>query len=199
MKKIIIIGAVFLVAVLSVVAFFVIDSKPDKLTEKEKEKALTKILGRKANTEGEKTGNVSYSGKYASFVYPAKAKVYKYVDPDSKKNKSIVERLSFDIEDPRLILIYTVEQNPNPVGTIEDYPAVKLREDKSSGYVRSGFTVDSERGITFSKSGSGEARAEKTSFFLRGNLIYTISITGTNIIDITDLFKLITGSFTFNT
>lgn len=197
MKKVILI-LIILILILIVGVGFYFASKPKELSQKEKDAAYAKILGRDANLNPDvKTGNVNYNGKYVTFSYPAAAKVYKYVDPDSKKNAYIKERFSFNIKNPKLVLNYTAESDQGVVKTLNDYPAVKMRKDKSFGYTQADLDSDGTSGIAFSRDRSGEADAEKTMFFLKDGMIYSISITGSNLDDVSDLFNTIASSFKF--
>jgi hypothetical protein len=197
MKKIILLTLIIVLLVAGG-AFFYIESKPSKLSAEEKDRAYSKILGREVDLSPETaTGDTKYNGKYASFIYPASAKIYKYIDPDSKKNAYTKERFSFDVKNPKLVLNYTAEDNQGAVGKLSDYPAVKLRQDKSFGYTETEVTSDGVKGLGFTKDVGSENDAEASAFFLRNGMIYSISITGNNLMDVTDLFKKITGSLTF--
>lgn len=160
------------------VAFYLLSLPPREALSKEfKEKAVTKILGRKAQLDdvAEKAGNIVYHGQNITFEYPAKAVVYTFKDPGFASSSSRLEDFSFDIRSPRLVFNMAVLGNPAGQMSIDDNPGVKLRQSRPDLYSEETITVDGQKGKVYSQS----TEAEKTAFFLVKNKIYTISVTGT--------------------
>jgi hypothetical protein len=195
-KKLIFLALLLVILCVATGAFFISSSRPDKLTEAQKEKAIADILGRKPNIEvKEITGNKTYEGKYITFQYPAKAVIYEYKEPVENDINS--ETFSFDIESPRLILNYAGEANRSDLNALEDIPAVRLRQDAANGYKASKIEADGAQGVAFFKAASGEFRADKTAFFLIGKTSYSISISGGDEREIDKLLNQILSSADF--
>lgn len=193
-KKIIVIF-IILTSIALLTGFFIFNSSQKKLSESEKEKALIKILGRKPNlSENEVSGEVEYKGKYASFKYPAKAKIYTYKDPNMTKNTSVLETFSFDIDKPRLVFNFSVMENAASLKDVNDISGVKLRQISGLGYAQSEQIVGGESGLIFVRSGN---LSEKTGFFLAKDKIYSVAITGSSLKEVSLLFDLVINSFVF--
>ena len=172
---------------------FVFNPSQKKLTDSEREKALLKILGRKPDlTDSQPTGEVEYKGKFVSFKYPAKAKIYTYKDPSMAKNTSVLETFSFDIDKPRLVFNFSVMENAASLKDVNDISGVKLRQINSFGYKQSDGKLEENKGLVFEKSGS---QAEKSGFFLINDKIYEIAVTGNNLEDVSLLFDEVFTSF----
>jgi hypothetical protein len=179
------------------IGFIYLNSKPNTFSDKEKEEAIGKMLGRKANLNPDiKTGNVTYNGDYVQFSYPASGQVYEYKSEGLKNNKNLLESFSFDMQNPRRILNYTVFKTNS--SKIEDIPAVKLRKDKSNGYKEEDENINGVGGLSFSKDRNGEYLAEKSLFVLLNGNIYSISITGSSLDDVKELYNSIIGSLSFS-
>ena len=193
MKKFI--AIVFILIGILLAVFFIFNSSQRKLSESEKEKALTKILGRKPNlSENEVSGEVEYKGKYSSFKYPAKAKIYTYKDPGMAKNTSVLETFSFDIDKPRLVFNFSIMENAANLKDVNDISGVKLRQISGLGYVQSEEVIGGENGLIFVRSGN---LSEKTGFFLVKDKIYSVAITGSSLEEVSLLFDLVINSFVF--
>lgn len=180
-----------------VISYIALNATPEKLTDEEREQAVADILGRKPNLNPDvKTGDTSYESEYISFEYPAQAVQYDYVDEGKENNSTEVDSFSFDIENPRLILNYTAVERPD-TSSLDDIPAVKLREDTTRGYEKEEVLVDSVTAFSFSKPGGGSIKAEKSVFILSGGVLYSISITGSHIDDVDELFEQVINSTRF--
>lgn len=169
---------VVLVLILAGIGFYILSLPPKEALSKDfKEKAITKLLGRKAQLDvaPEVEGNTRYKGKYIAFDYPAKAIIYNLKDPGFASSSSLLEDFSFDIKSPRLILNMSVLSNPGHQTTVDDNPGVKFRQNSSS-YKEKLITVDGQKGKVYAK----ENEAEKTAFFLVNDRLYSISVTGTS-------------------
>lgn len=195
-KKVLIVLLVLLI-VAGVIAFYIFSQPPDQqLSEQFKQDAATKILGRKAQLTEENVpvGNTKYEGKYLTFEYPAKALVYEYKDPNFASNSSRLEDFSFDIKTPKLVFNLQVLENPQ-LASIDDYPAVRMRSNPSSGYKESVISADNTSGKAYLKDGS---EPEQSGFFLKNNKIYSLSITGVSSDEVQKLFSQIVGSVSFS-
>ena len=194
MKKFLLLIIAIFIVITSIIAYFMLTAPPKQMSEAEKEARLTEILGRKPNlTDTTPQGNTTYKGKYASFMYPAAGKIYTYKDPGLKQDTSVLETFSFDIQNPRLTLNYSMIDRPNLSG-LEDIPDVKLRQLPSSGYIQQDVTASGVSGLSFEKSGQ---QCEMTAFFFKNNKEYSISITGSNSKDVENLFNQVVSSIKF--
>lgn len=179
MKKWVILIVLFLI-IIGGVAFYIVSQPPKEALSKDfKEKAISKIMGRKAHLDDVpvKTGNVRYSGKYITFDYPAKAVIYGIKEPNFASSSSLLEDFSFDIKSPRLILNLSVLSNNGRLKSIDDNPGVKFRQTSPGQYKEVSVPVDGRNGRIYERS---DENPEKTAFFLVNDHIYTISITGAN-------------------
>lgn len=197
MKKVVI-SAITLGSIALLVLAFIYFSKPDKLTEKERQEAIDKVVGGKANLNGPevKTGSGIYKGKHAEFSYPASAEIYDYKDPNSVNSDPESESFSFDIKSPRLVFNYNASATREV--KLEDISAVKFRNDPANGYANSEEKVDGVIGVSFKKDRSGEYMAEKTLFVLNNGNLITISITGSSLEEVENLFDSIKQTLKFN-
>jgi hypothetical protein len=196
MKKKILLLVCLVVVAIGGVLFYILSQPPQETLSNEfKEKAVTKILGRKAelNETPEKKGNVAYNGKYLQFDYPAKAIIYNLKDPGFASSSSLLEDFSFDIKEPRLVLNLAVLQAGRQTD-IMDNPGVKLRQSQPGIYSGERRTVDGQSGQVY--EGHGET-PEKTAFFLAYGRIYTISVTGTSFEAVKELADGILSSMKF--
>lgn len=180
-----------------IAAFFMLNSKPDSLTDAQKEEAIGNILGRKPNLNPDiKTGDAIFEGKLIIFSYPARAKIYEYVPEGSRNNTTEIDRFSFDLEKPRLIFNYTASEKP-ALKALTDEPGVKLRQDASRGYVSEEVELDGQNGKSYKKEAVGGNRAEQTAYILNDGVLHTISISGASLEDASELFEGIINSATF--
>lgn len=187
MKKwITITSFILFVVILAGIGFYILSLPPKEALSKDfKQKAITKLLGRKAQLDNvaEIAGNTQYEGKFITFDYPAKAVVYEIKDPGFASSSSRLEDFSFDIKSPRLILNMAVLSNPGKQLSVDDNPGVKLRQSQSGSYKEQLVTIDGHRGKVYSK----ENEPEKTAFFLVNDKIYTISVTGSSFDEVVSL------------
>jgi hypothetical protein len=194
MKKFIVL-ALIIIAVIA--AFFVVLNQPAKqLSDKEKQQALINILGRKPNlTDDNPTGNKTYKSNYVSFMYPSKAKIYTYREPNISKNTSVLEIFSFDITNPRIIFNYSAIQH-NSLQGVSDIPDVKLRQLQKDAYVQENAYADNKTGLVFEKIQT-QGLIEKTAFFLVNGKSYSFSIQGNDIKEIRSFYNDIISSIRF--
>jgi len=195
LSRIIIIALLILLAVVSLTVFLILNHSAKSLTQAEKEAALVNILGRKPIlTNNEATGTVVYNGQYASFSYPAKAVIYTYKDPNIVKNKSELEMFSFDINNPRLILNFSVSSNSGSLVDAKDISGAIFRENQANGYSQSELLINGAKGLVFVRQA---AQAEKTGFWLVNDKLYTLSVTGSDYQEVVNLFDVIAISLKF--
>jgi hypothetical protein len=193
--RVILIFLLIVAVIAGLVAFLILNHSSKSLNEAEKEAALTNILGRQPIlNDNTPVGNKQYNGKYASFIYPAKAVIYTYKDPNIVKNKSELDMFSFDISSPRLVLNFAVSDNSSSIADIKDDSGAIYRADKANGYSQSKVAVSGSKGLVFAKAGE---HPEKTGFWLFNNRIYTLSITGSDYQEVVNLFDSITASLKF--
>jgi hypothetical protein len=179
MRKIILFVASIAIVLLSITAYFILNSPARELTSKEKEKALTQIVGRKLNLTGKDipTGNLLHKGKYASFSYPAAAKIYRQMlNGKEAENTGALESFMFDLESPKVYVVTEVIKAPSTTVNLSDYPSVSLRQTQKDQYSQVIVQVsDGTSGLGFNKT--GDTGFEKTMFFLVKGKIYSFSIT----------------------
>lgn len=176
------------------VAFYLLSLPPkEKLSKEFKERAVTKLLGRKAQLEEENVsqGSLTFDGKYISFDYPARALEYKYRDPGNIDNSSRLEDFIFDIKVPRLRFLMSVIENTSNFNSIIEYPAVRFREDRLNEYEKDSITVSGSSGYSYYKSGQ---ESEKSGFVLSNGKIYSLIVTGSSDEDVEKLFDEIVFS-----
>jgi hypothetical protein len=194
-KRLLVFGFLFALIVLGGTGFVISSKSPDKLSTEEKDEKVSEILGRKANLDPKYVkGSTKYEGKYISFSYPAKAKLYKY---DEREEGEKTEVFSFDIESPRLILNYSAEPNRSDLKSLDDVPSVRLRKDVTRGYTESKIELQGLTGYAFSKEATSSERAEKTGFILKETVLHTVSVQGNNLDDVNVLFEEIIKSAEF--
>lgn len=192
MKKIILIVVLLLIAAVIV---YVLNTPPKSLTDKEKEEALVKILGRKPNLSVAPTGDKEYRGKYMSFQYPIRAKIYTKMLNGKPVKQDNLEGFIFNIDEPRTSVYTEVASVPSSVRKVEDYPAVRLRLLQNNIYTKSELKADSKEGIVFTKK---ESRAsEKTIFFYSDSKVYSISVQSSDFFYLEELFNKIVVSLKF--
>lgn len=186
--------AIFVV-ITSIAIYFILTAPPREMSEADKEAKLTEILGRKPNlSDTTPTGNIKYQGKYASFTYPAAAKIYTYRDAALKQDSSILETFSFDITNPRLVVNFAVTDRSN-LSSVDEIPDVRFRQQSSSGYIQVDIEADGVKGLSFEKKGQ---ESEKSAFFLKGKVEFSVSITGNNYKEVEKLFNQVVSSLKFN-
>lgn len=197
MKKWILLGIV-VVLLFAIGSVFYILSLPPKetLSNEFKERAVSKIMGRKAQLAEveEKKGNTTYKGKYIEFDYPAKAIIYGYKDPGFASSSSLLEDFSFDIKSPRLILNLAVLQNNHRLSSIDDNPGVKFRQTSPGQYKDVSKPIDGYTGRIYERD---DENPEKTAFFIVHDHIYTISVTGTSFDEVKSLADSIFSTVKF--
>lgn len=196
MKRILFIVVVLILSIISMLAFVFLNRTSDSLNDSEKEQALLKILGRKPLDDSQTLkGDTQYKGKYISFNYPKRAKLYTQKVNNTPIPPTGIEYFSFDLDNPRIIFSMEVVDVPPGSYSLEDYPSVKLRELQNDSYVKKEVFADNQKGLLFDKYLSNSF--EKTAFFyLKGN-VYAISISGNDKKEVENLFNKVTSSTKF--
>lgn len=196
MKKLLLLLVLVLLLSVLGISFYILSQPPkEKLSEEFKEKAITELLGRKAQLEDNALqGETSYDGKYIKFDYPSKALVYKFRETSTTSTSSTIEDFSFDIKQPKLVFNMTVRPNDSNISSIDDLPAVKLREARIYEYKKSIFEIDRVSGVAYFKKETG---AEKSGFVLSTDKVYSFSITGVEAEEVEKLFDRVISTSTF--
>lgn len=188
MKKWILLGFLALIIISGAIAFYILSQPPkEKLSQEFKEKAVTKLLGRKAQLEAKNipTGNTEYKGKFINFSYPAKAVIYEYRD---NKNSANLEDFSFDIKSPKLVFNMTVT---SAAANLDEIPAVRLRETRGYEYKKEIKKIAGVDGYIYYKSGTDP---EKSGFFIGNSKLFTLTVTGVTDEEVGKLFDEIISS-----
>ena len=179
MKKIILFIASMSIVLIVIAVLFILNSPVRELSKEERENALTQIVGRKLNLNGKEviTGDVVHKGKYASFLYPAAAKVYhQMVNGGEAENKGTLEYFAFDLDSPRVYVVTEVISASSTMTDLSNYPSVRLRQVQSDQYNQTLVkTQDKISGFVFDKT--ADTGFEKTAFFYVNGKIYSFSIT----------------------
>jgi hypothetical protein len=179
MRKIILFVASISIVLISIAVFFILNNPAREMTSQEKEQALTKIVGRRLNLTGNNvpTGDIQHKGKYASFFYPAAAKIYQPMLNGKPVNyPGNLEYFAFDMEDPTVNVATEAIQATSSITSLSDFPSVRLRQTQSDQYSQTIIkTPDGISGLAFDKSGDNSF--EKTAFFYANGKIYTFAIT----------------------
>lgn len=185
-----------LIILLCGVAFYVLSQPPkEKLSEEFKDEAVTRLLGRKAQLSDETlAGDAQFKGKYISFIYPAKALVYKFRENSSSSNSASLEDFSFDLKEPTVTFNLNISKNSSNLSNVSEIPSYRLRELRDHEYKKSQIKVKSVNGVSFLKKENG---FEKSAFFLYNNMIYTISVTGIEESSTLALFEKVISSASF--
>ncbi|OIP57543.1 MAG: hypothetical protein COX79_02010 [Candidatus Levybacteria bacterium CG_4_10_14_0_2_um_filter_36_16] len=186
MKRRLVVLGVF-ISVIALVAYILEKPSVARLSQKEKEAALTKLLGRKVNLNEKNVpkGNVEFRGKYISFWYPKKAIKYEKTDPSFASSSALLDFLSFDIKEPRTIFNMVVVKNDANIQTIDDDPGVMLRRNSTS-YKESKIIAGGLEWKVYEKKESQQS--EKTAFLLHKNRLYSIAILCNDIEELQVLF-----------
>lgn len=198
MKKIVLLITSVLVLIAVIIAFFILNSSPNKLSQAEKDAALVNLLGRKPilNEKDVPTGDSEYKGKTLSFKYPAAAKMFvTLVNGKEVKDTWHLDYLNFDLDDPRLSMLVTVADSPSSVTTLEDNPSVKLRVIQPGMFAKSDLKVNGQNGLVFvKKDNSG---FEKTAFVYYKAKIFMFSMQGADLVSADPIFQRIISSVKF--
>lgn len=194
-KKILFLFAILILSIFTIVSFLFLNRSSDSLTDLEKEQAMAKILGRKPQDDSQvPLGDTVYNGKYISFKYPLKAKIYTQKVNSTPLPALGIEYFSFDLENPRMIFsmdVIDVVQSVDPLG---DYPSVKLRELQNNSYVKKDVFADDIRGVLYDKYSNS---FEKTAFFYFNGNIFAISVQGNDKKAVEALFDKVINSTKF--
>jgi len=184
-RRLVVLGV--FISVIALVAYILEKPSVARLSQKEKEAALTKLLGRKVNLNEKNVpkGNVEFRGKYISFWYPKKAIKYEKTDPSFASSSALLDFLSFDIKEPRTIFNMVVVKNDANIQTIDDDPGVMLRRNSTS-YKESKIIAGGLEWKVYEKKESQQS--EKTAFLLHKNRLYSIAILCNDIEELQVLF-----------
>jgi len=185
-RRLVVLGV--FISVIALVAYILEKPSVARLSQKEKEAALTKLLGRKVNLNEKNVpkGNVEFRGKYISFWYPKKAIKYEKTDPSFASSSALLDFLSFDIKEPRTIFNMVVIKNDANIQTIDDDPGVMLRRNSTS-YKESKIIAGGLEWKVYEKKESQQS--EKTAFLLHKNRLYSIAILCNDIEELQVLFS----------
>jgi len=185
-RRLVVLGV--FISVIALVAYILEKPSVARLSQKEKEAALTKLLGRKVNLNEKNVpkGNVEFRGKYISFWYPKKAIKYEKTDPSFASSSALLDFLSFDIKEPRTIFNMVVVKNDANIQTIDDDPGVMLRRNSTS-YKESKIIAGGLEWKVYEKKESQQS--EKTAFLLHKNRLYSIAILCNDIEELQVLFS----------
>lgn len=166
-----------------------------KMTQVQKEKALTELLGRKVDlSKRKKSGNAEYKDTYLSFKYPAEAVEYKYKDPTFASQSGLLSSFSFDMRNPRIIFNYAAGKREN-IKSLSDDPSYTLRSNPARGYKSSEINIDSNTATLFKRDGQDY---ERSLFLMKDEVEYSFILTGSDPKTLDKLIELISSSLKFS-
>ncbi len=160
-------------------------------TEVRKHKALVALLGREPRLEAARSNNewIAHQGKFFTLSYPAAASRYDRPNENIENNPNLLEFWRADILEPRLTMTVQVWQKPVNT-TLEEFPAVALRQTKGNIYSENTVTIDGQNGILFSRTDTDDAgKYEQVGFTEYSNRIYVIAITAADRDTLTTTFE----------
>jgi hypothetical protein len=156
----------------------------------DKEKALTKILGRAPNLNDKTviSGQAEHKGKYMSFLYPKAAKIYyQTVNGQRVGDKGALDYFAYDMQAPRMIFTSEALTVSSVQTKLEDSTGVRLRQSQKELYTEAQVALaDGTKGLSYIKTGND---GEISGFFFVNNRYYTVAITGSSMTDMKDLFN----------
>ena len=184
-------------AVVLISGFLILNHQAKPLSEADKEKALTNLLGRPVVLKEKKvaTGNTFHQGKYVSFYYPAAAIVFTPKYNGKPYPSSNLEDFFLSLGDnPRTDVTTSVVAPSSLIVHLEDYPAVRFRQSEPGIYQQSTISAGLETGLSFTKTEGG---FEKTAFFMVNGRIYIFSVQNGDTKTATDLYNEIVSTAKF--
>lgn len=194
-----IIFGILLVVLLGIfiAGFLILNRSASPMTEKEKVQALDNILGRPVVLQEKKVpaGDITYQGKYVSFLYPAAAEKFVPSLNGTPIPSKDLEDFYFSLgDDPRIDVTTTVTKVSSVETSIADEPSVRLRQSQKDIYQQTEITADKQNGLAFTKVSGG---IEETAFFFVNNKIYTFAVSGSDQQNVTALYNKIILSIKF--
>ncbi len=190
MKKIIIGFFVSLVLFILIIAGYIYwqltrKDIPSVLSEREKQQAITKIVGHSPVYSPKEVTGITYKGHSVSFVYPSNATLRAKTMPNPLDDSILWHSIT-----PYLFV--TVATYPvNSLNQLIYDPNVNLRL-KDSSYVQKNITWQGTTGLEFTKSSGG---LEQCTFFLINRRVYSFVVTGDAADDVTNaMYNLLTSA-----
>jgi hypothetical protein len=183
MKKLLIglliLGLVVGAAFAAITVFY----KPGNLTQAERDKALTKMLGRKVELSPTtaSTAWVKHTGKYLSLLRPQAATEYTADKAEIAKNTTILEKIDFGQTHPRLTIVVLVT-NANGATKVDDASGVGLRKNQPKEYTQKPVKIGPYNGLRFVKKDG----TEDTSFLYANGRFYSFAVSGGQGVDLED-------------
>lgn len=193
MKKIIVLFLLIASLIAVTIVYNYLNRSSTPMSEAEKEAAIGKILGRKPNLEESKVkGDVTYNGKYVSFVYPGSATIEKQLLNGKEMPYDGLERFIFKMNEPKVRVYVEVIEKPRNVTSLSDYPSVKLRQLEPNLYDQKDIFAGDVQGLSF--TAQGNLNYEIASFFLYKGRIYSFSFTGAGSKNVDEVYKKVMTS-----
>lgn len=184
MKKLLFILLILFFISSGFVYFYLSHLHDRELSDKQRQKALEALLGRRPILTGQprKDGWTHYQGTYFSVDYPAAATIY--ANAVSSNSASVMELLQFqDRQSPRYF--FTIQVIPrDTVNGLGELPGVRMRNIEKDTYKQKDTQVAGQPAIIFSKQ---DDSTEKTGFIYFKKREYSLAITGSDP-KVTDVF-----------
>lgn len=199
MLKKVVLGLVLITLIAGAgVGFYIfIRPKETKLTQLQKEEALTKLLGRKVNFQEKEVpqGNDVFQGKYVTFEYPKRAEIYDWRDEGFKKTPQGLESFSFFTKQPKMLFTFVVMGvDTRFVNSVNDDASVLMRHRSRGAYKETEIAAGGINGLAYEKAGM---EGEKSAFFFHNNRIYSFAFTGSDMEEMTSVFDTLIKSLKF--
>lgn len=197
MKKFVIFTFLVIIFTLLFLTFIYLNRLSKPLTKAQKEAAIAKILGRKPNLDDTKPkGDLTYNGKYVSFIYPARVTIEKQLLNGQEAPYDGLERFIFKDEDLKVRVYVEIINTPSNITNLSDYPAVKSRQIQAGSYTQDYVYAGDIAGLVFTTSSN--LNYEKAAFFDYKGRIYSFSFQGSGSKNVGEIYdKVMTSAKLF--
>lgn len=186
-KKKIIIPVIILTFISTGFLYWHFTASKIELSEAERANAYKQLLGRDIKEEV-KIEEKGFQGNYFSLTYPSNLSVKEATSSSEQKSETL-RMLGFN---PRLNLV-VMAVNGEGI-SLDDYSAVKFRRQSEEWKdTESSSNINNSNTVVFTNKKS----PEKTAFLKKNNMIYSISISGSNFSEVEKLFESIAKTITF--
>ena len=191
-KTIIIVFVIVALVILGLAIWqYSVTAKGD-FNQSQKDEVYKKILGRDVKEE-QNIVIKDYKSKYYAIKYPSNISIRENKASESAVPSSLdtLRLISFE---PRLNATIMVVDATNT--SLKDYSAVKFRSQSETYKVNAQVTlVAGIDAISFTNTEGNPP--EQSTFFKKGNMIYSIASTGPNATEVEKLQKTLLENFTF--
>jgi hypothetical protein len=132
-------------------------------------------------------GDKKYDGQYMTFEYPGNG----YILPRKNNVPAILEHIDVEIKEPRLSIVAAAMASSEK--TLEEVPGVNMRRQQKEVYREDQVIVGPEKTSVFSRLDG----TEKTVFVFYNGRLFTLSVTGSNVEELKNLWSRLLPTFHF--